>query len=239
MFSVYKGKPFQILSNIRLVKLRQIDYFCRKLEHLELIEKYFPELTDVQRSQFAQLQELYEDWNLKINVVSRKDIDELYLRHVLHSLGIAKVQPFLPEAHILDVGTGGGFPGIPLAILFPETQFHLVDSIGKKIKVVNEVVEGLGLSNVKTSNVRVEELDGKFDFIVSRAVAVMPTFVHWVKGKTAKKSRHELKNGILYLKGGDLSEELSEYPSAVVYNLQDYFEEDFYHTKKVVHLPRK
>lgn len=206
---------------------------------MELIEKYFPELTDVQRNQFAKLQELYEDWNLKINVVSRKDIDELYLRHVLHSLGIAKVQAFLPEAHILDVGTGGGFPGIPLAILFPETQFHLVDSIGKKIKVVNEVVEGLGLTNVKTTNARVEELDGQFDFIVSRAVAVMPTFVHWVKGKTAKKSRHELKNGILYLKGGDLSEELSEYPSAAVYNLQDYFEEDFYQTKKVVYLKRK
>lgn len=217
----------------------QIDYFCIKIEQLELIEKYFPELTQDQRQKFSKLQELYEDWNLKINVVSRKDIDELYLRHVLHSLGIAKVQDFLPEAEILDVGTGGGFPGIPLAILFPQTNFHLVDSIGKKIKVVNEVVQGLELTNVKTSNARVEEIDGQFDFIVSRAVAVMPTFVHWVKGKTAKKSRHELKNGILYLKGGDLSQELREYSSATVYNLEDYFEEDFFQTKKVVHLRRK
>lgn len=213
--------------------------FALKLKQLELIEKYFPELTEDQYLKFSKLQELYEDWNLKINVVSRKDIDELYLRHVLHSLGIAKVQPFVDDAQILDVGTGGGFPGIPLAILFPQTHFHLVDSIGKKIKVVNEVVEGLELTNVKTTNARVEEVDGQYDFIVSRAVAVMPTFVHWVKGKTAKKNRHELKNGILYLKGGDLSEELREYSSAKVYDLEDYFEEDFFKTKKVVHLRKK
>lgn len=215
------------------------DYFCIKYEALELIEKYFPDLTSDQLSQFAKLQELYKDWNQKINVVSRKDIDELYLRHVLHSLGIAKVQEFLPEASILDVGTGGGFPGIPLAIMFPQTYFHLVDSIGKKIKVVNEVVEGLELSNVKTSNARVEELDGQYDFIVSRAVAVMPTFVHWVKGKTSKNNRHTLKNGILYLKGGDLSQELADYPTAKVYDLKDYFEEEFFETKSVVYLRRK
>jgi len=206
---------------------------------LELIKKYFPNLTEGQIAQFAALQELYKDWNLKINVVSRKDIEELYLRHVLHSMGIAKIQEFKPDARILDVGTGGGFPGIPLAILFPETQFHLVDSIGKKIKVVNEVVEGLKLKNVMTTNARVEEIKGNYDFIVSRAVASMPTFVHWVKGKIAKTNRHELKNGILYLKGGDLIEELQDYKSAKIYNLSEYFSEGFYETKKLVHLPLK
>ena len=206
---------------------------------MELIEKYFPEITEEQRAQFAALQELYKDWNLKINVVSRKDIDELYLRHVLHSLGIAKVIKFNPGANILDVGTGGGFPGIPLAILFPQTNFHLVDSIGKKIKVVQEVVEGLQLKNVKTTNARVEEIKGKYDFIVSRAVAAMPTFVHWVKGKIAKTSTHELKNGILYLKGGDLTEELENYKTAQLFPLNNYFEEEFYETKKLVYLPLK
>lgn len=210
-----------------------------KIEKLELLEKYFPDLTSDQKKKFESLQDLYEDWNLKINVVSRKDIDELYLRHVLHSLGIAKVQRFNPKANILDVGTGGGFPGIPLAILHPETNFHLVDSIGKKIKVVNEVVEGLKLKNVHTTNARVEEVPGHYDFIVSRAVAAMPTFVHWTTGKIAKESKHELKNGILYLKGGDLSEELAEYPKAVIYNLTDYFKEEFFETKKVVYLPLK
>ncbi|SOC78710.1 16S rRNA m(7)G-527 methyltransferase [Salinimicrobium sediminis] len=206
---------------------------------MELLEKYFPDLTKDQKNKFANLQDLYKDWNLKINVVSRKDIDELYLRHVLHSLGIAKVQRFLPGSSILDVGTGGGFPGIPLAILHPETNFHLVDSIGKKIKVVNEVMEGLRLKNVHTTNARVEEVPGHYDFIVSRAVAAMPTFVHWTTGKIAKESNHELKNGILYLKGGDLSEELATYKRAKIYDLQDYFEEDFFETKKVVHLPLK
>ncbi len=206
---------------------------------MELIQKYFPNLTELQIAQFAALQELYKDWNLKINVVSRKDIEELYLRHVLHSMGIAKIQEFKPEARILDVGTGGGFPGIPLAILFPETHFHLVDSIGKKIKVVKEVVEGLQLKNVRTTNARVEEIKGNYDFIVSRAVAAMPTFVYWVKGKIAKTSSHELKNGILYLKGGDLIEELQDYSSAKIYNLSEYFSEEFYQTKKLVHLPLK
>lgn len=206
---------------------------------MELIGKYFSDLTPLQKDQFGKLQALYKDWNLKINVVSRKDIDELYLRHVLHSLGIAKIQSFLPNAQILDVGTGGGFPGIPLAILFPEVQFHLVDSIGKKIRVVDEVVAGLQLQNVKTTNARVETIPGTYDFIVSRAVAQMETFVHWVAGKIAKKSRHELKNGILYLKGGNLTEELKSYPRATVFPLSTYFEEDFFETKSVVHLPLK
>jgi 16S rRNA (guanine527-N7)-methyltransferase len=206
---------------------------------MEIIQKYFPNLTEIQLEQFARLQELYQDWNLKINVVSRKDIDELYLRHVLHSLGIAKVISFKPGSKILDVGTGGGFPGIPLAILFPETQFHLVDSIGKKIKVVNEVAEGLGLENVKTTNGRVEEVKDEYDFIVSRAVAQMETFVGWTKGKTLKKQNHDIKNGILYLKGGDLSEELAKYTSATIYDLPNYFDEDFFETKKVVHLAMK
>ncbi|MEN8857897.1 MAG: 16S rRNA (guanine(527)-N(7))-methyltransferase RsmG [Flavobacteriaceae bacterium] len=206
---------------------------------MNLLLKYFPNLSEHQIEQFSKLQELYQDWNLKINVVSRKDIDELYLRHVLHSLGIAKVIQFKPNSKVMDVGTGGGFPGIPLAILFPETQFHLVDSIGKKIKVVNEVVDGLGLENVKSTNVRVEEVKGTYDFIVSRAVAQMETFVGWTKGKISKKQNHELKNGILYLKGGDLTEELQKYTSATIYDLPDYFDEEFFDTKKVVHLAMK
>lgn len=206
---------------------------------MELILKYFQHLTDDQKSKFKQLEALYEDWNLKINVVSRKDIEELYLRHVLHSLGIAKVIDFKDGSGILDVGTGGGFPGIPLAILFPNCTFHLVDSIAKKLKVVDEVVEGLGLTNVKTTHSRVEDIDGNYDFIVSRAVAIMPTFVHWVKGKIAKEQKNDLKNGILYLKGGDLTEELQDYRTATIYNLSDFYTEDFYETKKVVHLPMK
>ena len=206
---------------------------------MEIIQKYFPNLTEIQLEQFTKLKELYKDWNLKINVVSRKDIDELYLRHVLHSLGIAKVMEFKPGSKVMDVGTGGGFPGIPLAILFPETQFHLVDSIGKKIKVVNEVAQGLGLQNVKTTHGRVEEVKEQYDFIVSRAVAQMETFVRWTKGKILKKQQHDLKNGILYLKGGDLSEELSKYTSATIYDLPTYFDEPFFETKKVVHLGMK
>ena len=196
-------------------------------------------MSDTQIQQFTQIAEVYKDWNQKINVVSRKDIDEIYIRHVLHSLGIAKVQFFLPGSKVLDVGTGGGFPGIPLAILFPETEFTLVDSIGKKIKVVDEVVEALELQNVKTVNDRVENISGEFDFIVSRAVAVMPSFVHWVKGKIAKTSNHEMKNGILYLKGGDLSEELSPYKTVEVFELSEIFDDEFFDTKKVVYLPMK
>ena len=204
-----------------------------------IITKYFGELTDLQKSRFAQLEELYQDWNKKINVVSRKDIDELYLRHVLHSLGIAKIQRFNEGSSVLDVGTGGGFPGIPLAILFPEVDFTLVDAIGKKIKVVQEVVDGLELDNVTALHSRVEDINGQFDFIVSRAVAAMPTFVHWTKGKVKKDSAHERRNGILYLKGGDLTEELAAYRSAQVFDLSEHFHEDFFETKKVVYLPRK
>jgi len=206
---------------------------------MELILKYFPDLTEDQIDKFTKLEALYQDWNLKINVVSRKDIDELYLRHVLHSLAIAKLIEFKPETKIMDVGTGGGFPGVPLAILFPECTFHLVDSIAKKLKVVDEVVEGLGLTNIKTTHTRVEEIKDTYDFVVSRAVAAMPTFVHWIRGKVAKKQNNELKNGIIYLKGGDLSEELQDYPKATIYDITDFYTEDFFDTKKVVHLPIK
>jgi 16S rRNA (guanine527-N7)-methyltransferase len=206
---------------------------------VELIKHYFADIDESQIKQFEKIAEVYKDWNQKINVVSRKDIDEIYIRHVLHSLGVAKVQSFLPGSKVLDVGTGGGFPGIPLAILFPETQFTLVDSIGKKIKVVEEVVDALELKNVTAINDRVENISGDFDFIVSRAVAVMPSFVHWVKGKIAKESKHDRKNGILYLKGGDLSEELRPYRTVEIFELSKIFKEDFFDTKKVVYLPMK
>ncbi len=206
---------------------------------MQILNKYFPNLTETQVQHFKQLESLYTEWNAKINVISRKDIAALYERHVLHSLGIAKVQPFNPGARVLDVGTGGGFPGIPLAILFPETEFHLVDSIGKKIKVVEEVSAALGLKNLKAAHIRAEKVKGEFDFIVSRAVTTMPDFVKWVRKKVAKKQQHTLRNGILYLKGGDLTEELSLYSSASLYELAAFFEEDFFETKKVVHLPLK
>jgi 16S rRNA (guanine527-N7)-methyltransferase len=204
-----------------------------------LIKKHFPNLTDKQYEQFEQLAPLYKEWNAMINVISRKDIDTLYERHVLHALGIAKVLEFKPKAKVLDVGTGGGFPGIPLAILFPETQFHLIDAIGKKIKVVTAVVDALGLKNVTTEHGRAEKVKGEFDFIVSRAVTNMPDFVKWVRKKIAKKSVHELKNGILYLKGGDLTEELSVFATIKTYELSTYFETPFFETKKVVYLPLK
>ena len=206
---------------------------------MQILNKYFPNLSETQVQHFKQLELLYTEWNAKINVISRKDIAALYERHVLHSLGIAKVQPFNPGARILDVGTGGGFPGIPLAILFPEAEFYLVDSIGKKIKVVEEVSAALGLKNVKAAHIRAEKVKGEFDFIVSRAVTTMPDFVKWVRKKVAKKQQHTLKNGILYLKGGDLTEELSLYSSASLYELSAFFDEDFFETKKVVHLPLK
>ena len=206
---------------------------------MDLILNYFSGLTKSQIQQFRRLEGLYNEWNAQINVISRKDIDELYLRHVLHSLGIAKVQVFKPRSKILDIGTGGGFPGIPLAVMFPETNFYLVDSIGKKIKVVQEVVDALGLKNVKAEPIRAEKVKGEFDFIVSRAVTNMDDFVKWTRNKVAKKQNHELKNGILYLKGGDLTQELINFPNANIYNLSNYFSEDFFETKKVVHIPIK
>ena len=206
---------------------------------MEAILKQFPDLSDNQILQFQKLQSLYEDWNSKINVISRKDIDELYTRHVLHSLGIAKIIEFCPGSKIMDVGTGGGFPGIPLAILFPEVDFYLIDVIAKKIRVVNEVAAGLGLKNVKAEQKRAELVKQEFDFIVSRAVTNMPDFVKWVDDKVAKKQNHELANGILYLKGGDLTEELKDFPKATQYNLSDFFSDEFFETKKVVHLPLK
>ncbi len=206
---------------------------------MDILLKYFKNLSKEQVAQFAKLEELYKNWNAQINVISRKDIDELYIKHVLHSLGIAKVQELKPTAQILDIGTGGGFPGIPLAILFPESNFYLVDSIGKKIKVVQEVANSLGLKNVKAEHIRAEKVKGEFDFIVSRAVTKMDDFKKWTNNKITKKQKHDLKNGILYLKGGDLTEELQNFSSASLYNLSNYFEEDFFKTKKVVHLPLK
>jgi 16S rRNA (guanine527-N7)-methyltransferase len=203
----------------------------------DILIKYFPEITPVQQAQFARLQELYTLWNSQINVISRKDIDLLYERHVLHSLGIAKVMAFLPGENVLDVGTGGGFPGIPLAILFPETRFHLVDSIGKKIKVVNEVAAALGLNNVKATHARAEEIKEQFDFVVSRAVTQLKDFYPWVKGKFSKQSNNKLPNGILYLKGGDLTQEIADAGLAVQqYHLKDYFEEEFFETKQVIYV---
>ena len=206
---------------------------------MDEILKYFPDLTDTQIEQFQKLDFLYHDWNEKINVISRKDIDALYTKHILHSLGIAKIMKFEPGATVLDVGTGGGFPGIPLAILFPETRFYLIDVIAKKIKVVQGVVDALELKNVKAEQKRAELVKGDFDFIVSRAVTNMPDFVSWIKDKIKKQHKHALKNGILYLKGGDLAEELKDFPKATLYDLSTIFEDDFFETKKVVHLPLK
>jgi 16S rRNA (guanine527-N7)-methyltransferase len=206
---------------------------------MDEILKYFPDLTDIQIEQFQKLDFLYHDWNEKINVISRKDIDALYTKHILHSLGIAKIMKFEPGATVLDVGTGGGFPGIPLAILFPETRFYLIDVIAKKIKVVQGVVDALELKNVKAEQKRAELVKGDFDFIVSRAVTNMPDFVSWIKDKIKKQHKHTLKNGILYLKGGDLAEELKDFPKATLYDLADIFEDEFFETKKVVHLPLK
>ena len=203
------------------------------------ILKYFPDLTQQQVAQFEKLEELYKDWNSKINVISRKDIDMLYTKHVLHSLGIAKIHKFKPGSTVLDVGTGGGFPGIPLAILYPEVNFYLIDIIAKKIKVVNAVAEGLGLENVKAEQMRAANVDERFDFIVSRAVTNMTDFVGWVRKKVKKKNSHDIRNGILYLKGGDLTEELALFTSAQQFNLSDYFKEEFFETKKVVYLPIK
>lgn len=200
------------------------------------ITKYFPDLSENQITQFSQLGYLYKDWNSQINVISRKDIDELYLKHILHSLGIAKVIQFKDKTKILDVGTGGGFPGIPLAILFPNVDFVLVDSIGKKIKVVQEIVNKIGLTNVKVYNKRAEEINGQFDFVVTRAVAQMNKFIPLIKGKMKVDSFNELKNGILFLKGGDLTEEIAESKKTVsIFPLSAYFKEDFFETKVVLY----
>lgn len=201
-----------------------------------IILKYFPDLTELQKKQFEQLYDLYVLWNAQINVVSRKDIDLLFERHVLHSLGIAKVMSFKPGTKVLDVGTGGGFPGIPLAILFPESTFHLVDSIGKKIKVVTEVASALGLTNVTAEHERAEKINDRYHFIVSRAVTEFPVFYNWIYRKILKDNFNDLPNGILYLKGGDLQEEFGHhFAKATFYNLKDYFSEEFFDTKKVVH----
>ena len=203
-----------------------------------LITKYFPYLSEKQQQQFASLQNLYEHWNSQINVISRKDIDLLYERHVLHSLGIAKVIQFTPKTSIMDVGCGGGFPGIPLAILFPDCNFYLVDSIGKKIKVVNEIASSLGLKNVRAEQKRAEEVNEKFEFVISRAVTESSIFYGWVQNKISKKQFNSLPNGILFLKGGDLTVEFHRFKKHVVfYDLKDFFSEEFFETKKVVYLP--
>lgn len=202
----------------------------------DIILKYFPNITEHQTKQFEQLYDLYLLWNAQINVISRKDTDLLLEHHVLHSLGIAKVMAFKSGTKILDVGTGGGFPGIPLAILFPESTFHLVDSIGKKIKVVNEVAAAIGLTNLTAQHERAEKIKDKYHFIVSRAVTAFPEFYNWIHHKILKDNFNDLANGILYLKGGDLQVEFgNHYNKAVFYDLKNYFEEDFFETKKVVY----
>jgi 16S rRNA (guanine527-N7)-methyltransferase len=205
---------------------------------MDLILKYFPHLTETQIEQFKQLEPLYADWNAQINVISRKDFSEFYERHVLHSLGIAKFIRFNDKTKVLDVGTGGGFPGIPLAIMFPGVQFHLVDSIGKKIKVVNGVAQSLGLKNVRADQVRAEELKEKYDFVVSRAVTQLPDFVKWIRTNISKKQQNALPNGVIYLKGGDLTAEVKPFGKRIfLQDLSQFFEEPFFETKKVLHLP--
>jgi len=220
------------------VKYIEVIFNSHLLKDSEIIFHYFPSLSERQKDQINQLGSLYKEWNDKINVVSRKDIENIYVNHVLHSMGIAKVMSFNPKAHVLDVGTGGGFPGIPLAILFPETHFHLVDSIGKKITVVSEVSKALGLKNVTAEQIRAEQIKGKYDFVVSRAVTRMKEFYGWVNNKIKDDSTHTLDNGILYLKGGDLDEEMNELRCPYsIYNLSDFFKEEFFETKRVVYVP--
>lgn len=239
MWIIVKGKDsnsdklgqWAVFNNKRFIFVKNII--------MEEILRYFPDLTEKQIEQFAKLEEVYTDWNAKINVISRKDIHELYTKHVLHSLAIAKVMKFNDGANVLDVGTGGGFPGVPLAILYPEVNFYLIDIIAKKIRVVNEVVSALGLTNVVAEQKRAETLENNFDFIVSRAVTNMTDFVGWIKLKTKKENKHEFENGILYLKGGDLTEELQDFPKAVEFNISNFFDNEFFETKKVVYLPLK
>ena len=203
---------------------------------MDIILKYFPDLLEKQIKQFSELQDLYNEWNSHINVISRKDMENLYLKHVLHSLAIAKVVSFADGTKVLDVGTGGGFPGIPLAILFPNVEFLLVDSIGKKIKVVNEIANSIGLKNLRAEHKRAEQVNGQFDFVVSRAVTRMKVFQQWVRKRISTKQRNILFNGILYLKGGDLTEELKGIKNVELYNIPEFFEEEFFETKKVVYL---
>ena len=205
---------------------------------MDIILKYFPELTERQREQFAALLPLYEEWNAQINVISRKDMEHFYEHHVLHSLAIAKVIRFASMSEVLDVGTGGGFPGVPLAIMFPDARFTLIDSIGKKIKVVNDVVERLGLKNTKAMQIRAEQLDGEYDFVVSRAVTTLGEFVPWVKKKISKSQYNKLDNGIIYLKGGDLTNELFPFRHKVkTWDIGDWFDGEWFETKKVIYLP--
>ena len=205
---------------------------------MDIILKYFPELTERQRERFAALLPLYEEWNAQINVISRKDMENFYEHHVLHSLAIAKVLRFAPMTEVLDVGTGGGFPGVPLAIMFPDARFTLIDSIGKKIKVVNDVIERLGLENSKAMQIRAEQLEGEYDFVVSRAVTTLPEFVPWVRGKISKSQYNTLRNGILYLKGGDLKNELFTFRHKVkTWDISEWFEEEWFAEKKVIYLP--
>ena len=203
---------------------------------MDLILKIFPDLNQTQKKQFELLENLYWNWNKKINVISRKDLEFLYVKHVLHSLSIAKIVKFKAGSNILDVGTGGGFPGIPLAIFFPNTNFHLIDSIGKKIKVVQAIANELKLKNVTCQNIRAENVNDKYDFIVSRAVTRMPLFFEWVKNNIKSKSIHEIENGILYLKGGNLQDELKSFPKSNIYDLNSYLKDSFFETKKLVHL---
>ena len=205
---------------------------------MDIILKYFPGLTERQKEQFAALLPLYEEWNAQINVISRKDMEHFYEHHVLHSLAIAKVMRFASMTEILDVGTGGGFPGVPLAIMFPDARFTLIDSIGKKIKVVSDVIDRLGLANTKAMQIRAEQLDGEYDFVVSRAVTTLGEFVPWVKKKISKSQYNDLRNGILYLKGGDLTNELFTFRHKVkTWDISDFFDEEFFETKKVIYLP--
>ncbi len=204
---------------------------------MEIIKKYFPNLTDLQAEQFAQLEVLYNDWNAKINVISRKDIQNLYEHHVLHSLGIAKVLNFRDGTEVMDLGTGGGFPGIPLAILFPQTQFHLVDSIGKKVKVAQEVATAIGLKNVKFSHARAEEIKEQYDFVVTRAVMPMVDLMKVARKNIKKEQNNSVPNGILALKGGELEREIASMRNiATTWELSDFFNEDYFTTKKVVHV---
>ncbi|MEQ8904811.1 16S rRNA (guanine(527)-N(7))-methyltransferase RsmG [Ekhidna sp.] len=218
--------------------LRSAGSASLKLKHIEIILKYFPDLTEKQQDQIAQLQSLYEEWNAKINVVSRKDIEQLYERHVLHSLAIAQFTQFVPGSKILDVGTGGGFPGIPLAILYPDAHFHLVDSIGKKITVVQEVANAIGLENLTAEHQRMEKVKGKYDFVVSRAVAQTKQLFIWAHQKVSKEQRNDLDNGMILLKGGDLTQEMKEFGRRYIEkDLSDYYSEEFFETKKIIYAP--